>query len=385
MRKAKEMGLQKKREASKEWSKAEDAIIKEHFEYAPKNMIEKLLPNRTWQSISWRGRIIYKLRRRSKDRLSVNYNFFSEWTQESAYVFGFIAADGYVECGNRNFLQIELQYKDCCILEQIKQTMQYEGSIAYPTKGTVKLYISNRKLVEDIIALGMPANNKTFTMKYPESLPDNMLPHFLRGLLDGDGSVVKHNNKARVVFLGTEALLRAIKSKIRISNKIIHKGNKDRGVEQLSISGKKAVAILNWIYDDATIYLERKYSKFIELTIKEKVIMEQKKQGQYTNSNIFVSSLNPKKTVLLMRTQTQLPTAKPVDLKLELCNEQDVIKAKAALEELSTMLDEALFEYRVTAKTLSLVHEATRKYQTRYERAVEAIEEGRQTILDMAF
>lgn len=384
MRKAKEMGLQKKREASKEWSEAEDAIIKEHFEYAPKNMIERMLPNRTWQSISWRGRIIYKLRRRSKDRLSVNYNFFSEWTQESAYVFGFVAADGYVECGNRNFLQIELQYQDCCILEQIKQTMQYEGSIAYPTRGTVKLYISNRKLVEDIIALGMPANDKTFVMKYPKSLPDNMLPHFLRGLLDGDGSVVKHNNKARVVFLGTEALLRAIKSKIRISNKIIHKGNKDRGVDQLSISGKKAHAILSWLYTDANMYLERKFIKFITLA-KEKMIMEQKRNGQYTNSNYFISSLNPKKTALLMRTQTQLPTTKPVELKLELCNEQDIIKAKAALEELLSMLDEALLEYKVTARTLSLVHEATKKYQSKYEIAIEAVKEGRKNILDMAF
>lgn len=384
MRKAKEMGLEKKREASEEWSEAEDSLIKEHFEYAPKHMIESLLPNRTWQSISWRGRVIYKLRRRSKDRYSVNYNFFSEWTPESAYVFGFIAADGYVECGNRNFLQIELQYQDSCILKQIKQMMQYEGSIVYPKRGTVKLYISNRKLVEDIIALGMPANDKTFTMKYPESLPDKMLPHFLRGLLDGDGSVVKHNNKARVVFLGTEALLMAIKSKLSISNKIIHKGNKDRGVDQLSISGKKAHAILSWLYTDATMYLERKFIKFITLS-KEKMIMQQNKEGQYSSSNIFISSLNPKKTVLLVRTQTQLPTAKPVELKLELCNEQDVIKAKTALEELSAMLDEALLEYKVTARTLSLVHEATKKYRTNYEIAIEAVKEGKDNILDMAF
>lgn len=115
------------------------------------------------------------------------------------------------------------------------------------------------------------------------------------------------------------------------------------------------------------------------------MIMEQKKQGKYTNSNYFISSLNPKKTALLMRTQTQLPTTKPIELKMELCNEKDVIEAKAALEELLAILNEALLEYKVTARTLSLVNEATKKYRTNYEIAIEAVKEGRENILDMAF
>lgn len=383
--KAHKLGLNSKATSGELWTQQEDDLLKQHFEYAPKHLLEEMFPNRSWAAIFRRGNFNFNLKRVSQDRYNVNYQFFSTWIQESSYVFGLIASDGYVQNNNRRSIKIELNSKDVGILEQVKTEMKYEGIIARTKRGSVRMCINNAKLIEDLISKGMPEKNKTLAMKFPDSLPFDMLPHFLRGLMDGDGSIVRHGRQARLSFLGTKELLMSIRTKIGVTNKIYHQGREGGGVYRLNVYGRQCKIILDWLYEDASIFLERKYDKYLKLTAKEHAIMQQNKQGKYTNSNYFISSLSPKRTVLLMRTQTQLPTTKPIELKLELCSEKDVIETKAALEELLAILNEAELEYKVTARTLSLVHEATKKYQSKYEKAIEAVKEGRENILDMAF
>lgn len=265
------LGLSKKSASGENWTKEDDDLLAKHFKYAPKNYLMKLFPNRTWPAILQRGLKTLKLNRESQDRYSIDYNFFSKWTPESAYIFGFIAADGYVfyEDGidNKNGLQFELAGYDMDILKKIKKILKYEGPILYSKRDTVKLQINNKKIVKDLIDKGMPSDNKTFDIKYPKTLPDNLVNHFIRGVFDGDGSVIVKKHSLSWQLLGTESLLKTIKSKLPIDTSNIHIQDRNKhgvNVFALQISNKNSIDLFNWMYEDATIYLGRKYKKYID-------------------------------------------------------------------------------------------------------------------------
>ena len=266
------MGLSRKKASGEIWSGKEDELLRKHFEWAPKNYIMKLFPKRTWASILQRGLKTLNINRQSQDRYSVDYKFFEEWTPESAYIFGFIAADGHLfhESGQekKSALQFEIASYDIDILEKIKEKLQYEGPLCNTKRDTVKLQINNKKIIEDLIKKGIPKTNKTFNLEYPKGLPNNLSNHFVRGLFDGDGSVYKHGNTPRFQLLGTRKILEDIKKKLPVdtsNNSIYDRNAQNCNVYSLQISGNKSKEIFEWMYKDSTIHLDRKYNKYQDI------------------------------------------------------------------------------------------------------------------------
>lgn len=267
------MGLNRKKASGELWSEEEDTLIKQHFEYAPKNYLINLLNNRTWNAIYLRGSKTFEIERKSTDRYSVDYNFFEKWNSESAYVFGFIAADGYVfyERGSTKAatgLQFEIADYDIDILEKIKKVMNFEGPISKSNRNTVKLQINNKKIVSDLIDKGMPSTNKTFDLDFPKTLPKEFYKDFVRGLFDGDGSIYLEKERVSFQILGTNKVLTSIKSILPVdtdNNSIYDRSKNGCNVCCLKISNKKSKEIYDWLYKDATIYLDRKFYKYNEL------------------------------------------------------------------------------------------------------------------------
>ena len=273
--KCSKLGISAKANRGETWSEYENAIMYEHFENAPLNLLKELLPNRTTHAINQHGNKELGLSRISKDRYKIDYKFFENWTPESAYIYGFISADGYIkyEHGerNENSLQFELADYDHDILDKIKDILQYEGEVRYSNRNTVKLTIGNKKLISDLIEKGMPRTNKTFEIDYPYALPDELFSHYLRGLFDGDGTIYIKDNTILFRLLGTQSLLNTIHEKIcmlciDISTNHIYDRNKDGcNVFDLSVQNKyKAIAIYEFMYQNSTIHLDRKYNKYLE-------------------------------------------------------------------------------------------------------------------------
>jgi hypothetical protein len=182
------LGISAKENRGETWSEEENKIMHEHFENAPLNLIKELLPNRTMHAINQHGNKELGLSRISKDRYKLDYKFFEIWTPESAYIYGLISADGYIkyEHGDRNenSLQFELADYDADILYKIKDILQYEGDVRYSKRNTVKFSIGNKKLIKDLIDKGIPKINKTFEIKYPETLPDELYDFALNCSVD---------------------------------------------------------------------------------------------------------------------------------------------------------------------------------------------------------
>lgn len=272
------MGLSRKLASGEYWSKEEDRLLSKHFEWAPKNTLMSLFPDRTWSSITQRGWNTLSLKRLSQDKYSIDYSFFSEWSREVAYLVGFIAADGYlmIDEGERNqtALQIELAEQDSDILYKMKKILKFEGPVSISNRSTVKIAISNRKVCYDLMSKGIPSSNKTIALVWPKQLPEEFERDFMRGLLDGDGSVFFDKDRISCQFLGTKNIIENIKNKLPLdlSRNSIQDRNKYGGADiyAFKVTGKKARVILDYLYEDASIYLDRKYN--IALNLDDKIV-----------------------------------------------------------------------------------------------------------------
>lgn len=200
----------------------------------------------------------------------INDEFFKIDTEESLYVAGFLAADG---CISKGKIEISLASKDRNILEKILEAMGSEHpikNVTYFSKQLNKNYncsrisIGNLKLIQDLADRFniTPAKSKTY--QFPERLINHpLVNHFLRGLSDGDGSWGCYSGRVSFKMQGTKNLLEHY---LLILNR---ECNLDREEKKILISpgcfnldfGGNVICgkIAKFLYQDATIFLERKY------------------------------------------------------------------------------------------------------------------------------
>ncbi|MFW6030879.1 MAG: LAGLIDADG family homing endonuclease [Halanaerobiales bacterium] len=245
-----------------QYTEEEDKIIMDEYSHNPQ--IADLLPNRDYESIKTRAQKLGV--RMSRGYNNINSRFFEKWSPEMAYVTGFIAADGYVN-EDEHKLDIGLKKSDKKLLEDINKVMECDKTL-YTDAIKVRLSIVNHKIVDDLVNMGI-VQAKSLTLRFPK-VPGKYLSHFVRGYFDGDGTIGQSHNKPRLRILGTHEFL--INMRNQISKTIGVNPNKPHVKENiytLSYSGSTAMKVLNWIYKDATIYLERKYEKY--MSFKENV------------------------------------------------------------------------------------------------------------------
>ena len=118
----------------------------------------------------------------------VNEEFFKVWTYEMAWVLGLFITDGHV---NKKYHSIYFSQKDERILKLIAQYMEADYILAPtgPTRSTPMLIINSKEIKKDFEALGI-ISNKSLTVPFP-NVPAEFLASFVRGVIDGDGSVGK--------------------------------------------------------------------------------------------------------------------------------------------------------------------------------------------------
>ena len=205
-------------------------------------------------------------------KYNLNENYFEKINSNNkAYILGFIYADG---CVYKNYLRIWLSDKDIEILEFIKLELNYEGKIynhysKIKNKKYVGLSISSKKIVNDLIKLGV-IRNKTYLSKELPVYDKKYEGTFLRGFFDGDGSIYSNNNRGydeyTICFSNNISVLNQIKNILinyEISScNIRHRYNSDESC-MLEIRGNINIEkICKLLYSDGEFYLKRKEERF---------------------------------------------------------------------------------------------------------------------------
>lgn len=209
-------------------------------------------------------------------------------TEHKAYWLGFLYADGYVS-STRPDIKIQLQRRDRYILEEfvadlnstypVKDYIQRERIISdgkmSPSTDISRVCIRSKKLHHDLCKNGC-IPNKSLVLEFPTVVPDELLRHFIRGYFDGDGCITYNNTQKNgdktfcIKFCGTKEFLNGVYDyfeKITSVTRTLYKRRNDnKNTYSLEIGGNiKVSSILDELYRDATIYLDRKFDRYKEL------------------------------------------------------------------------------------------------------------------------
>lgn len=228
-------------------------------------------------------------------KYNINFSFFEKIdTQEKAYILGFLYADGYNKF-NRYF-RVKLHKKDEDILFKMLKAMDATYPVvnyykrAKQTDGSITetihrgFQVSSRKMTKDLHNLGCIQCKGDF-IRFPFWLDKSLWSHFIRGYFDGDGGImVLHKKAATKIYM---AHIASNPNFIKDLNVIfkeefgrefhVEKYKDSERVEQIRFGGYfNTLNFLDFIYKNASIYLNRKYNLYLEVknrkTIREKSI-----------------------------------------------------------------------------------------------------------------
>lgn len=216
-------------------------------------------------------------------KYSVNEHYFDAIDNEhKAYWLGFLYADGYIvskrKCGNRK-VGLSLSIKDKERLEAFKEDINFTGPInIYSTNSSYKkntvygrVLITSEHMAQQLIKKGC-IEQKTKQLVFPDDsiVPKQYKYDFIRGYLDGDGSITINIRNGKVInvcigFTGTKEFLIRLKDYLGKSKIELDKRYKDRkdNIFALNIGGPmQTIEMCYRFYGHATTYMNRKYQKY---------------------------------------------------------------------------------------------------------------------------
>ena len=153
-----------------------------------------------------------------KREVAVCEEFFEKETPELAYVLGWVASDGCVS--DNSSITIKLKSSDKGILLSISKLIEFTNKILEfestdkrngNVYKSVSITFTSKKVAEILANYGI-IPRKTLTLGYP-NLPDILIPHYIRGFMDGDEWIQVKNHQ--VGFDGPIEFLKQLRYDIK--------------------------------------------------------------------------------------------------------------------------------------------------------------------------
>jgi len=222
------------------------------------------------------------IQKRPNKFYTADYLFFEKIDlPEKAYLLGWLFADGCNLTHGDGFT-INLKIGDIEIVEKFKLYMK----AAHPIKSIVKtgfskcgyhqclFSIHNAKVSQDLYNLGC-VQAKSLILDWPKKLPENLIPFFIRGYFEGDGSLfngIADKNgyvKYGIVIISsadfTIALQKVIEDRLGIKFGVRFHKNK-KSMLLYSSHYKSIIKFFDWIYEGfPDLILRRKYHRYQQM------------------------------------------------------------------------------------------------------------------------
>jgi hypothetical protein len=202
------------------------------------------------------------------------------WTPKLAYAVGLITDDGSLSKDGRHIVFTSV---DTSLIRTFKKCLGLTNRITKTPKSSIskrqgfRVQFGNIQFYNWLIRIGLKPNKASSLGKI--IVPGEVFPDFLRGHLDGDGSVFTYIDRYNtyknpkyvytrlyVYFISTSKdhirWLQTMITKLKGLKGSIQKGEYGRGkLYVLKFSKKEAIKLLSWVYYKPNIpCLKRKYN-----------------------------------------------------------------------------------------------------------------------------
>jgi len=159
-------------------------------------------------------------RTKSERCVSCDIHYFDEWKPSMAYVLGFIFADGNITKRQGEII-VGLASSDIEVIHYIKDELKSTRTLHFRDGGigtdgqqrqeSVFLTLASRILIARAMELGIKPHKTYNDDPFPE-VPEDCLPHFIRGYFDGDGTAfLAGNGTFRLAMVGSPRFITGIR------------------------------------------------------------------------------------------------------------------------------------------------------------------------------
>lgn len=184
-------------------------------------------------------------------------NYFETLSEQAAYFIGLILADGSIS--DKNHITISLHQQDEDILKEYCNFFHLDHSeiktfASKPMMRSVRFV--NQSTVETLARYGIVPNKAKIT-SLPQ-LSEELMPHLIRGIFDGDGHVSKYST----YISGSKQLIEDLDKYL---TSIPHYTYYQKDTDVWYIRGEAKLGrklFLEYIYKNASTYMERKYKSY---------------------------------------------------------------------------------------------------------------------------
>lgn len=198
----------------------------------------------------------------------LNRDFFNNCNEASAYWLGFIAADGCLSRPSKDspasVLSIGLAAKDRDHIEKFKKAIGASHKLYEyaERKPTTRFVVNDIEFVKTILAHNI-GPRKSLVYDPKPNLPQKLMHHFWRGMIDGDGYVSNRRNALFCGLCGSLNTVQAFADFFDLPQAIVVSNVKsDTPTYGIHLSYLPAAKLLDRLYVDATIWLDRKHDAY---------------------------------------------------------------------------------------------------------------------------
>ena len=201
-------------------------------------------------------------------------------TEEKAYWLGFLYADGYVS-SSKNAVELSLKESDKEHLEKFRGFLKCTEELTVKTGKAscngkefkrARLCLYNKHFHDTLVNLGC-IPNKSLVLQFPSLnifSKENLVIPFIRGYVDGDGCLsFTRSGRLAIQVIGTREFLDGI---LKIFPQFGTKKKKDSrhldsNTYAISCCCNKADYVTDILYNNAIIYLDRKYERYKKFAV----------------------------------------------------------------------------------------------------------------------
>jgi hypothetical protein len=199
-------------------------------------------------------------------KYEIDENYFQKInTEDKAYFLGLMFADGYNNT-KKGEAKITLHSGDTEILNIFREKLKTNKPLRND-RGYIKLAIENKKMSSDLAKHGC-VKAKTFIIKFPK-LRKDLVRHFIRGYFDGDGCITQSGKYPIFSIVSTEKFLISIQNflikELKLSKTKLMTRHPERNHSIRTLvygSFGNCIPIYHYLYDNSSIFFERKKRKF---------------------------------------------------------------------------------------------------------------------------
>ena len=199
-------------------------------------------------------------------KYTINEHYFDEIdTPNKAYILGILYADGTND--GSGHIALSLQERDIDILQKIQKEIGSNEPLNYRKFNQVnanwsnqwRMFINNKHIAHMLSMHGV-VKNKTFVVEYPRWLDDSLHSHFIRGMIDGDGSISRNY----ISLCGTYDICYMTGEILKEKCGTHYTIYKNQNSYDLRVCRKADIInVLTFLYKDADLFLNRKYNEYL--------------------------------------------------------------------------------------------------------------------------